>query len=196
MVTLIDELLGLNRAEKQAAAAAAEAAKAEAEAKAAKAEAEAEEAKQAKKKAEERAEEEINRLQKEVEMIKTNLKMAAAYGYKERDNLEGIKREYTEFHLDQVDFEEKITTLDEQETLVIKFWLFVATLALNNPYLKTVYIHNMNFDLQFMLPQLHKLFDLKVTIKDHSKKWRVTTETNSYSKYIVHLTKQASHYVI
>jgi hypothetical protein len=32
--------------------------------------------------------------------------------------------------------------------------------------LKTFYIHNINFDLQYLLPTLHKLFDLKVTMKD------------------------------
>jgi len=64
-------------------------------------------------------------------------------------------------------FTEETTTLKTPEQLARVFWKFVAGLCMKNPYMKRVYVHNLNFDIQYLLPSLHEFFDLKITVKDH-----------------------------
>jgi hypothetical protein len=52
------------------------------------------------------------------------------------------------------------------ELLAIKFLLFLERIVISQHELKTVYIHNINFDIQYLLPSLHRLYDLKITMKD------------------------------
>jgi len=50
--------------------------------------------------------------------------------------------------------------------MLIDFWQKVANIAEKMHELNTIYIHNMNFDAQFMQAELHKLFEIKVIVKD------------------------------
>jgi hypothetical protein len=56
------------------------------------------------------------------------------------------------------------------ELLATKFWLFLERLIATQLEMKTIYIHNINFDIQYLLPSLHRLFDLKITMKDNQFK--------------------------
>jgi hypothetical protein len=71
------------------------------------------------------------------------------------------KPELWEFNLEKYFDKDVIYCTSPEAAVAIQSSLFLAALSYNSPEKKTVYIHNMNFDLQFILPTLHKLFDLK-----------------------------------
>jgi hypothetical protein len=47
----------------------------------------------------------------------------------------------------------------------------------------------MNFDLQFMLPQLHQLFELKAIVKDREFK-KLSCYKNGKLRFVIHCTER------
>jgi hypothetical protein len=82
-----------------------------------------------------------------------------------------IKKQYTILEMtgDDLNLDTNVYT-KTPEVMACKFWLFINALIKTQPELKYLYIHNMNFDLQYLLPSLHRIYDLKVTMKDHKFK--------------------------
>lgn|SRR5690349_2042768 len=70
------------------------------------------------------------------------------------------------------------------EHLIHNLVLSLGAIAYNNHELDTFYFHNINFDLQFILSALHRLFDIKTVIKDRNfKESFVLSSRSTYFLY-------------